>query len=114
MKVYIAGPIAGKENGNREMFAKAAELLKKRGHEPVNPFDIPGDHPDGPCIGGPASQEDGSHEYGCYLRADIMVLMFCDAIGVLPGWETSKGAATEVHVAQSIGLETIWLDELAR
>lgn len=113
MKVYIAGPIAGKENGNREMFAKAAELLQSRGHETINPHDIPANH-DGPCIGGPASVEDHTHQYGCYLRDDLMVMMFCDGVAALPGWELSTGASTEVHVAQSLGIPVIWMDELSR
>lgn len=54
MRVYIAGPIAGKPNGNREKFQQAADLLVGLGYEPVNPHDIPANH-EGPCIGGPAS-----------------------------------------------------------
>lgn len=111
MRVYIAGPIKGYVNGNREKFLEAAALLRDMGHEPVNPHDIPANH-EGPCIGGPSSVEGHDHRYGCYLRDDIMVLMFCDAIALLPGWQNSKGAATEAHVAQSIGLPEIPMDAL--
>lgn len=111
MRVYVAGPIRGYPDGNRAKFDQAVALLKEMGHQPVNPHDIPTNH-EGPCIGGPASVEDHTHQYGCYLRDDIMVLMFCDAIALLPGWQNSKGAATEAHVAQSIGLPEVPIDEL--
>lgn len=103
MKVYIAGPIAGQVNGNREAFAQRAKELEAAGHEPVNPWDIPPDHDNGDCIGGKV-YETSTHEYGCFLRNDLMVMMWCDAVSPLPGWEDSKGAATEMHVAKSIGL----------
>jgi hypothetical protein len=103
-KVYIAGPMAGIEDGNRQAFKERAEWLRLAGYEPVNPWDIePGDH-EGPCIGGTPSNGGTGHQYGCNLRADIVKLMFCDAITFLPGWENSKGASTEHHVAQSIGI----------
>lgn len=113
-RIYIAGPIAGKPDGNRQAFADRANELKAAGYEPVNPWDIlPGDHK-GPCIGGAVPVElEPQHHYGCLLRADIVELMFCDGINLLPGWEDSKGARTEHHVATSIGLPLITLEEEA-
>lgn len=106
LKVYIAGPIAGKPDGNRPAFAEAAERVRREGHEPVNPWDIPPDHNEDCCPGEPPEHDpEGKHAYGCYLRADIVELMYCQAIMPLPGWEQSKGASTEVHVAMSLGLE---------
>lgn len=108
MKVYIAGPMAGVPEGNRAAFTERAKELAAEGHEPINPWDInPGEHP-GPCIGGQASAENG-HQYGCNLRADIMEMMFCEAITLLPGWERSKGASTEHHVALSLGIPVLEL-----
>lgn len=106
MRVYIAGPINGRPDGNRAAFKDAADRLRSQGFEPVNPWDIPGDH-EGPCIGGPVDHSENDHQYGCYLRADIEVLMYCDAICFLDGWEESKGASTEAHVARSIGLKVV-------
>jgi hypothetical protein len=106
MRVYIAGPINGKLNGNREAFAKRATQLTVLGHDPVNPWDIPPDHPAMlPCLGEPTDHSpDSGHRYGCYLRADIAVLLNCEGISLLDGWEESTGASTEAHVARSIGL----------
>lgn len=109
MKVYIAGPIKGRENGNREAFAQRAAELRTQGHEPLNPWDIPPHHSSGACVDEPVDHEgdwDG-HLYGCFLRADIEKLMYCDAISLLPDWEQSKGATTELTVARAIGLKVL-------
>lgn len=107
MRVYIAGPIAGYPDGNRGAFRERAQKLREDGHVPVNPWDIGPDH-DGPCAGGgPVDHEDTGHQYGCYLRADIEVLLYCEGISLLPGWEQSRGASTEEHIARSIGLEVV-------
>lgn len=106
MRVYIAGPIKGKPDGNRAAFKDAAVRLEAMGHTPVNPWDIPAAHV-GPHIGEEVPHTENGHRYGCYLRSDIETLMHCDAICFLDGWETSKGASTEAHVAESIGLKVV-------
>lgn len=107
MRVYIAGPIAGRVNGNREAFATRADLLRQMSHEPVNPWDILPDHdPRVSCSGSPIYGE-LAHRYGCFLRADIKVMMDCDAITLLPGWEWSTGATAEELVARAIGLKVV-------
>lgn len=106
MKVYIAGPINGKPDGNRAAFKDMAERIRANGWVPVNPWDIPAVH-EGPCIGGEVDHSENDHQYGCYLRSDIVELMQCDAICFLDGWEQSKGASTEAHVARSIGLKVV-------
>lgn len=106
MRVYIAGPIKGQPDGNRAAFKDMAARVEAQGWTPVNPWDIPGNH-EGPHIGEEVLHTENGHRYGCYLRADIMELMFCDAICFLDGWEDSKGALTEAHVAQSIGLKVV-------
>jgi hypothetical protein len=106
MRVYIAGPIAGISDGNKEAFRARAQQLIAAGHEPLNPWDIPAWHPGHKCIGKPV-EHSTEHLYGCFLRSDLMRMMFCDGISLLDGWENSKGARTEEHVARSIGLELI-------
>lgn len=107
MRVYIAGPIAGKKNGNRQAFLERAGILRRLGYEPVNPWDIPGDHGDSPCCNGSPSVNDPDHAYGCMLREDLRIMMYCDAITLLSGWEKSVGASTEEHVARSLGMKVI-------
>jgi hypothetical protein len=105
VRVYISGPIKGMPDGNKEAFAQRAKELVEKGHEPVNPWDINGDH-SGDCIGEPV-EHDTVHRYGCFLRNDIRELMYCDAITLLPGWQRSTGATTELQVATAIGLVLI-------
>lgn len=111
MLVYIAGPIAGKENGNKAAFQEAEIRVIRAGHTPVNPWGIPPDHGSTKCCPGqPTEHEpDSRHNYGCYLRADIEKLMYCDAIMFLDGWDQSRGASTEAHVAASLGIKVVEL-----
>jgi hypothetical protein len=43
------------------------------------------------------------------LRADIRELTSCDALALMPGWENSKGANLELHLAHRLGLKIIHL-----
>jgi Domain of unknown function (DUF4406) len=106
LRVYIAGPIAGMPDGNKEAFLLRVKQLTDAGHEPLNPWDIGAEHEGYECIGEPV-EHSTDHLYGCYLRGDIMRMMFCDGISLLDGWENSKGAVTEEHVARSIGLKLV-------
>lgn len=38
-----------------------------------------------------------------YLRRDILSLMECQTIHMLPGWTRSKGARLEHHIATTLG-----------
>jgi len=107
VKVYIAGPINGYDNLNRDAFSEAALRLKVLGHEPVNPHDVePLDH-DGPCRGLPAQ---GGHNYGCYMVPDLKALLDCDGYTLLAGWEKSRGASVERTVAEICGLTLVGLE----
>ena len=77
-KVYISGAIAhyGMEE-RRATFEAAALRLKEQGFEPVNPFEN----------GVPADAHWMAH-----MKADIALLVGCDYIYMLNGWELSKGA----------------------
>ena len=39
-----------------------------------------------------------------HMRADIKMLMDCDAVATLPGWANSTGAQIEVESAHMLGL----------
>jgi hypothetical protein len=87
--VYIAGPMTGYQNHNFEAFNQAAEDLRRKGLEVVNPADH------GVVEG--ASWED-------YLRYDIQKLSECGAVYFLCGWEKSAGASLEWTIARQLGL----------
>lgn len=92
MKVYVSGRI--KDHSNyREDFARACERLTVEGHEPVNPCDV-------------VLEEEES--YMNFMRADIKLLLDCEAIYMLRGWEQSAGARCEHLVAAMCGLEILY------
>jgi hypothetical protein len=113
VKVYVSGAITGLPlDAARAAFADAADRLAAEGHVPVNPFDVP-PHPACDC---PIPFEEamgavgagGGHQWGCYLRGDLAALLDCDAILMLPGWESSHGARLELTVASAVGLRVWW------
>lgn len=93
VKIYISGPIAHYDLHERKhAFLMAKERLESQGYDPVNPFDngVP----------------DNAH-WREHMRADIAMLLKCDAIFMLPGWELSKGCKLELDVASSCGIAVI-------
>lgn len=94
-RVYISGPMTGLPEFNFPAFHAAARLLRAAGHEAVNPAEI-------------NAETGGDWHY--YLRADIKALCDCDALALLPGWEGSKGAHLELHIAHRLGLRVASLD----
>ena len=96
-RVYISGAIAGMDlKERREAFAQAAERIARMGLRPVNPFDngVP--------------QEAHWREH---MRADIRMLLTCQYIYMLRGWEQSKGAKLEHDVATSCGLRVLLYEQ---
>lgn len=90
-KIYIAGPITGYDRGERrQTFADAAEKLKAEGYDPRDPWEAP--KPDDPT-------------WSDCMRADIKMLVECDSIYMLRGWEKSEGALLEFDIAKRLGLE---------
>lgn len=124
-RVYIAGPIARKPNGNREAFGLFADAARSRGWIAVNPHEVDHSH-DGECTGAEvprhatdservedfsrvmtAEPVDQIHKYGCYMRADLLAMLACEAAIFMPGWPQSAGASVERQVAQICGLTII-------
>lgn len=110
MKVYVSGAISGLPlDESRARFKSVCDLLAADGHDTLNPFDVPPrlnchcatDAEDRAGVG-------GQHEWACYLRADIVAMLDCDAICMLPGWERSHGARLELTVASAVGLRVLW------
>jgi hypothetical protein len=105
MKVYVSGPISGlPEEVWKKNFADACERVN------ANPDMIAVDASavvpqcENAC-GSDLTFEDGSykHLWSCYMKWDIMALLDCDAIYMIPGSENSRGAKLELQVARSLG-----------
>lgn len=94
MKVYVSGPMTGYPEFNFPAFNAVAALLRESGYETANPADT--------------GLVDG-WEWADYLRYDLRLLTECDAVYTLDGWEASRGAALEMHVAKALGLK--WLND---
>lgn len=92
MRVYLSGPMSGIAESNFPAFREHAARLRADGYEVVSPAEI---------------QEAGTWEL-C-LRNDIRELVTCDAIALMPGWESSKGANLELHIAHRLGMEVMHL-----
>ena len=90
MCVYIAGPMSGLPEFNVPAFDKAAAEWRERGYEALNPADN--------------FRGEVGIAYERYIRAGLEQVLRAQAIALLPGWETSKGARVELHVAQMLGL----------
>lgn len=101
LRVYIAGPMTGKPNLNFPAFhAKAAEL-RALGHHVINPAELNGGADELVACADMSADELAAHWQRC-MRKDITELMTCDAIALLPGWQNSRGATLEHHVAAAL------------
>jgi hypothetical protein len=98
--VYISGPMTGIPEWNLPAFAQAEVDLTDAGYTAINP----GRH-----------GADPDRPWSDYLRQDLQELLGCDAVALLPGWERSRGAQLEVHVAKALGMEvddlSTWLKQ---
>lgn len=110
MKTYISGPLAGLPEISRDekvaRFKRASEVLEGLGREALDPNDLTAD-----CDAqhwGDGCGDTNGHSWDCWLRFDLIgMLQECDSIALLPGWEVSKGATLELHVAKSLGWPVI-------
>lgn len=89
-RIYIAGPMTGLPELNFPAFHAAALRIREIGHIAINPAEI---------------NPDTSMSWQQCMRADIAELVKCDAIHLLSGWEKSKGATLEAHIAEQLELE---------
>lgn len=113
MKWYIAGPMAGMDDRNIRSFTSAKFMLIDRGHQAVIPHDVsPHQHDGQDCPDSrfwPEAAQDG-HAVPCYLRGDLKVMLECDAVFFLQGWQNSVGARVEEHVALMCGMPRSYQD----
>jgi hypothetical protein len=103
MKIYIAGPMLGKEDRNFPAFFAAEEKLKKLGYDVVNPARLSKDLADKMTEGDldriPRKE---------YIKQDLLSLVTCDAIYMLDGWDNSCGATVEKRVAHELELQILF------
>lgn len=96
-KVYISGPVSGLPLGEvRETFAARERALVHAGYKVVNPLERSLQ----------ALGEDKTWEE--YMAFDVLLLLKCDLINFLQGWEDSRGARLEAAIARKKGIGTLF------
>ena len=99
-RIYIAGPMTGVEDLNRAEFRKAVDSIWETSKETAIGFNP---HQVADMLGW--TEKTSLCEIASTLLGD---LVDCDAIYMLRGWESSKGARAEHAVAVWIGLEIMY------
>lgn len=80
--VYLAGPMTGIEDNNLPKFFMMEHVIKQTGCRVENP-----------------ARHDQSLEYKILIRRGLKLLLDCDAIVMMKGWEHSVGANLEHQLA---------------
>lgn len=114
MRIYISGKMTGCPDLNRPAFDAAERRLTAQGHFVINPHRISelfGTAEELACsfsalygeimIGGPLRDPALAR---AVMDADLAAVRSCDAIYLLRGWETSRGAKKELAEALAHGL----------
>ncbi|QXE10700.1 DUF4406 domain-containing protein [Pseudomonas sp. AN-B15] len=91
-RLYLAGPMTGFEDFNFPAFNAMAAQLRARGYVVENPAEH--------------GVVEGA-DWADYMAYDLTRLGLCGQIAVLPGWENSKGARLEVHIARELGMKVV-------
>lgn len=93
-KIYISGKITGLDYETAlSIFNEAEEFLKLAGYEVVNPMTIEHNH---------------DKTWESYMKVDLIEMLKCDAVYMLKGWYTSKGARMEFDIAEKLGIQILF------
>lgn len=114
MRIYMAGPIAGMPSldAARANFNDSGAKLVFAGYSPVNPMNV--EPQCGEKCSGPRDHNTDPSQYharSCYLRYDIIEMLLCDGVAMVPGWFNSVGANKERDIARHCGLPVFELEQ---
>ena len=97
MKIYISGKISGLPFDEVKLkFEKAETGLVAQGYEVVSPLKTGVPYPHDPW------------EFQAALN--IILLIGCDAVFLLPDWEYSKASSLEKNIAERLGKKMIYAE----
>jgi hypothetical protein len=86
-RIYISGPMSDMPELNRLTFENMASHLRTIGFLPIIP------HDNGLPI---------TSTYNAHMVRDIEILLSCDGVVLLQGWNKSRGALIEAFVADQM------------
>ena len=98
MRLYVIGPVTGREKLNQEAFEDAKERLLDAGYDVLIPHDV--------------VPPDAVHERA--MRLSIKAMLGCDGVAMLIDWDESTGAKLEKRVAKMCGIETRYVSAWLR
>lgn len=99
MRLYIAGPMSNLPDFNYPAFYKAEEQLVAAGYEVENPA---------------RNVVEGTASWLAYMRMSLVQISKVDGLALLPGWQDSRGASLEVHIAEALGLRLWSVEQWAK
>ena len=107
MKVYCSGPMRNHPKHNFAAFDALRDKLVDLGHQVISPADMDR------ASGFHATDHDGyDFDIRKALQRDIDAMLSCEAVVLMRGWETSKGATAEVAYARCVGMRILDADTL--
>lgn len=98
---YLSGPMTGIPEYNYPMFELVAKELRAKGYIIVTPTEV------GTNQEARLGADRFSLSYQEYIKSNIIALLDCNAIILLPGWRDSTGAKLELHIAQTMNMR-VW------
>lgn len=101
MKLYIAGPMTGVKDWNFPAFFEAEEQLEYLGYSVENPARHDGNTVE-EALAKVGTAENPVEKWEFYVKRDLKYLLECAGVVLLPGWQESKGARLEVHIAKQL------------
>ena len=126
MRIYVSGKMTGCPDHNRPAFNAAAKRIQAQGHFVINPVDISVPFGDEAELSASFMEyyrllsNYGEEDFNnslmrlmakyrtrvalAVMDADLAAVRSCDAIYLLRGWETSRGAKRELAEAIAHGL----------
>lgn len=94
LTLYVAGPMTGQADHNYPAFHAAADRLRAVGFAVVHN----------------AVHDDTTQPWEFYMRHALRLLLDADAVAVLDGWGTSRGATLEVDMAKALAMPVRTVD----
>ncbi len=109
---YVAGPMRGYPNFNRDAFLDCADTLRADGHTAFDPGAADEDEYGAELFDNDTGSEEqavAEHNFDLRDALNVDTTWICehaDGIVLLPGWQASLGATAECALAVALGLDT--------